>query len=75
MASETTTHQKHLLTQLNTLVSSINKADALLKSGQSTLANTQLLSVIARTLVMQLAERHELEGRLNLFHPGHEGPA
>ena len=69
MTSENTAHQKQLLAQLNTLVSHINKADALLKSGQATLATTQFLSVIARTLVMQLAVKQDLGARLDLFHP------
>jgi hypothetical protein len=75
MPSEITTQQKHLLAQLNTLLNHVSKADALLKSGQSQLADTQLLSVIAKTLVMLVAAKHDLEARLDFPHPEHRGPA
>jgi len=72
MSSEITTPQKHLLAQLNSLVNKIDKADDLLKSGQPNLATTQLLSVIARTLVMQLAAGQGVAARFNLFHSDHQ---
>jgi hypothetical protein len=61
VADQLTEQQKQTLTRLNSLVAEIRKAEELPQ------ATSTLLAVIAKTLVLQLAEKHNLEGRLLPF--------
>jgi hypothetical protein len=54
------------------LVEDINRADSYIAQNNPTtiaLATAQLLSVIAKVLVTELAEEHELATRLPVFRP------
>ena len=73
-----TVEQRQTLAKVQALVGEINRADAYIAQNNPTtiaLATAQLLSVIAKALVLQLAESTKLGGRLLSFGPGSPGPA
>ncbi len=75
MAGELNPEQKQRLERLQSLVSEVNKADSLINMNQandaaSRTATAQLLSVIAKALILQIAEGEKLEMRLLPFKHG-----